>query len=193
MTHEFAERMFTESVKLTQTHFGSREQNERLHRSFGPNDELTEKEAEFITGRDSFYLSTVSETGWPYVQHRSGPPGFLKVLDRQRIAYADFKGNTQLISTGNVATNDKCSLILMDYANRRRLKLLGHLQMHDVRAAPIPELELVVPSDYKAKVERVAIIQIVAFDWNCPQHITPRYTLAELEREDVLRESSPRP
>lgn len=193
MTHEFAERMFTESVKLTQTLFGSREQNERLHHSFGPNDELTEKEAEFIAGRDSFYLSTVSETGWPYVQHRGGPAGFLKVLNRQRIAYADFKGNTQLISTGNVATNDRCSLILMDYANRRRLKLLGHLQMHDVRAAPIPELELVVPNDYKAKVERVAIIQIVAFDWNCPQHITPRYTLAELEREDVLRESSPRP
>ena len=179
MSHQFAERMFTENVKLAQSHYGSREQNERLHHNFGPNDQLTEKESEFIEQRDSFYLSTVTQTDWPYVQHRGGPIGFLKVLDPKHIAFADFKGNKQLISTGNVATNDRCSLVLMDYANRRRLKLLGHLQMRDVRDSKAPELVLHSLDDYPAKVERIAIIEIVAFDWNCPQHITPRYTVSE--------------
>lgn len=180
MTHQFAERMFTENVKHAQTLYGSREQNEHLHQTFGPNDQISNKEAEFIAQRDSLYLSTVGETGWPYVQHRGGPIGFLKVLEPNLIAYADFKGNRQLISTGNSAADGRCSLILVDYVGQRRLKILGHLQMVDVRRTPIPELDLVSLGEYKAKVERVAMIRVVAFDWNCPQHITPRYTEKQL-------------
>jgi len=179
MTHQFAERMFTAGVKQIQSHYGSRQQNERLHTNFGPNDRLTEREAEFIRRRDSFYLATVSESGWPYVQHRGGPAGFIKVLDPTHIAFADFRGNTQLISAGNTATNDRCSLILMDYPNRRRLKLLGHLQMHDLREATPAVRQQLVDAAYPAKVERLAIIEMVAYDWNCPQHITARYTEAE--------------
>ncbi|MCR9259654.1 MAG: pyridoxamine 5'-phosphate oxidase family protein [Pseudomonadaceae bacterium] len=187
MTHQFADHMFTQGVKQTQHEFGSRPQNERLQSAFGPNDRLTEREAQFIGQRDSFYLATVNENGWPYVQHRGGPIGFANVLDSTHIAYADFRGNTQLISAGNVTRNDRCSLIFIDYANRRRLKILGRLTMQDVRDAPKSEIEGLLPSDYVANVERLAIIQVVAFDWNCPQHITPRYTVREYS--EVLMDS----
>jgi len=130
--------------------------------------------------RDTFYLATVSETGWPYVQHRGGPPGFLKVLNPSQIAYADFRGNTQLISAGNLASNDRCSLILMDYPNRRRLKILGHMRFEDFRAASGDVVRQVAIPNYRAQIERVALIDVAAFDWNCPQHITRRYTETEL-------------
>jgi predicted pyridoxine 5'-phosphate oxidase superfamily flavin-nucleotide-binding protein len=181
MTHRFADLMFTDSVKAAQEKYGSRAHNERLQSNFGPNHQLTARETEFIALRDTFYLATVGETGWPYVQHRGGPPGFLRVLGQNQLAFADFRGNTQLVSTGNLSSNDRCSLILMDYPNRRRLKILGHMCMKDARTASPDALLQVEHPNYRARVERIAFIDVAAFDWNCPQHITRRYT----EREFV--------
>lgn len=181
MTHRFADIAFTDSVKVAQEHFGSRAHNQRLQENFGPNDQLTLREIEFIAQRDTFYLATVSETDWPYVQHRGGPPGFLKVLGPNQLAYADFRGNTQLISVGNISKNDRCSLILMDYPNRRRLKILGHMRIEDGRSAEVTDLSKVELPSYRAQVERVVFIDVVAFDWNCPQHIKQRYTESEFE------------
>ena len=180
MTHRFADLTFTDGVRAAQDHYGSLERNERLQQRFGPNDELGPREADFIAQRDSFYIATVSETGWPYVQHRGGPPGFLKVLGPNRLAYADFRGNTQLVTVGNASINDKCSLILMDYPNRQRLKLLGHMRTEDVRSEESANSAAVSLPNYKGRVERVVIIEVTAFDWNCPQHITRRYTESEL-------------
>jgi predicted pyridoxine 5'-phosphate oxidase superfamily flavin-nucleotide-binding protein len=181
MTHRFAELTFTDSVKSAQEDYGSRAQNERLQTKFGPNDRLTQRETDFIAKRDTFYLATVNEAGWPYVQHRGGPSGFLKVLGPNQLAYADFRGNTQLISVGNVSKNDRCSLILMDYPNRHRLKILGHMRVEDGRSNEVTDLAKVELPEYKARVERVVFIDVVAFDWNCPQHITRRYTESEFE------------
>lgn len=179
MTHQFADIMFTESVKSAQQQFGSREHNEKFAERAGPNDQLTENEAEFISARDSFYIATVNEDGWPYVQHRGGPPGFLKVVGANRIAYADFRGNTQLVSVGNASANDRVSLILMDYPNRLRLKLLGYMRVEDARSMSPDEVALVKATRYRGLVERVVTVDVVAFDWNCPQHITRRYTESE--------------
>ena len=182
MTHRFADITFTDAVKSAQDHYGSRAQNERLQSKFGPNDILGPREIDFIAQRDTFYLATVSETGWPYVQHRGGPPGFLRVLGPNQLAYADFRGNTQLVSVGNVSNDDRCSLILMDYPNRSRLKILGHMRVDDAREASSEDLAIVDLNDYKARVERRVFIEVVAFDWNCPQHITRRYTKDEMEK-----------
>lgn len=181
MTHKFANITFTDSVKSAQEHYGSRTHNERLQAMAGPNDQLGPREAQFIALRDTFYLATVNESGWPYVQHRGGPAGFLKVLGARRLAYADFRGNTQLISTGNVSMNDHCSLILMDYPGRKRLKILGHMHVEDADIVEPEITEIVNLPDYKARVERIVFIDIAAYDWNCPQHITRRYTEAEIE------------
>jgi predicted pyridoxine 5'-phosphate oxidase superfamily flavin-nucleotide-binding protein len=181
MTHRFADIAFTDDVKAAQEQYGSRVHNQRLQENFGPNDQLTEREADFIMRRDSFYLASVSETGWPYVQHRGGPPGFLKVLGPNQLAFADFRGNTQLVSVGNVSSNDRVSLILMDYPKRRRLKILGHMRVEDASSIDASDLQKVALPDYKARVERVVVIDVEAFDWNCPQHITRRYTEAEFE------------
>ena len=172
MSHQFAEIMFTEGVKAAQEQYGSRARLERFTEMAGPNDELTDREATFIADRDTFYMASVNEDGWPYVQHRGGPRGFLQVLGPKSIAYADFRGNTQLVSVGNVSGNDRVSLILMDYPNRRRLKILGHMRVEDSEA-DLP--------GYTARVERMVYIDVVAFDWNCPQHITRRYTESEYE------------
>ena len=181
MTHQFADITFTKSVKEVQDQYGSRAQNDRLHQNFGPNDQLTAREIDFIAHRDTFYLATVSETGWPYVQHRGGPSGFLKMSGPNQLAYADFRGNTQLISVGNLSKDDRCSLILMDYPNRRRLKLLGHMRVEDARTVSPDVVAKVELPGYRALVERVALIDVVAFDWNCPQHITQRYTESEFK------------
>ena len=180
MAHRFAEIAFTEAVKAAQTRNGSRAQYRRLEERAGPNAELTARESAFITARDSFYLATVGATGWPYVQHRGGPPGFLKVIDPRTLAFADFGGNRQFVSVGNVETNDRAALFLMDYARQTRLKLLGRMRMFDLGDAP-PEIvfEVELP-DYPARIERVAVIEVAAFDWNCPQHITPRFTESEV-------------
>ena len=186
MAHQFAEIMFTSEVKAAQEQYGSRARLERFTSVAGPNDELTDREADYIAERDSFYLATVNADGWPYVQHRGGPPGFLRVLGPTQLAYADFRGNTQLVSVGNVATNDRVSLILMDYPNRQRLKVLGHLRVTNAGDVSESELDAVALPNYRAQIERVFYIDVAAFDWNCPQHITQRYTESEfaLLRDD---------
>ena len=171
--------MFTESVKAAQERFDSREHNERFAGIAGPNDRLTPREAAFIEKRDSFFVATVNEDGWPYVQHRGGPPGFLRVLGPDRLAFADFRGNRQMISVGNTSFNDRASLILMDYPNRKRLKILGHMTFQDAREVSPEEITRVELPDYRARVERIVTIEVVAFDWNCPQHITRRYSESE--------------
>ena len=185
MTHRFADITFTDSVKAAQEQYGTRVQNERLQHHFGPNDQLTARETEFIELRDTFYIASVSDTGWPYVQHRGGPRGFLRALGSNLLAYADFRGNRQLISVGNVSSNDRCSLILMDYPNRLRLKILGHIHFEDARTAASEVVEQVELPNYRARIERVAFIDVAAFDWNCPQHITRRYTEEEFEEWEL--------
>ena len=179
MARAFADICFTDSVKNAQTLYGSREANQGFEHAEDARNDLTEREAEFIAARDSFYQATVSETGWPYVQHRGGLTGFLQVLDANTIGYADFRGNRQYVSVGNLAANDKISLILMDYANRRRLKIWGRVQI--VHADENPELiaKLENPA-YRARVERAVVIKVEAWDWNCPQHITQRFTQADI-------------
>lgn len=141
-------------------------------------DSLGPDEIAFISARDSFYMATVSETGWPYLQHRGGQPGFLRVVDSQTLAFADYKGNRQLLSTGNIAVNDRVSLFLIDYPRRERLKILGHARVADAS----PELvEQLVASNARPSVERLFFIDVISFDWNCPKYITPRYTKAEVE------------
>jgi hypothetical protein len=141
--------------------------------------EISSAEADFIVERDSFYLATVRESGYPYVQFRGGPKGFLKVLDPKTLAYADFRGNRQYISVGNLHRNRKAALILMDYANRRRLKIYAHIEVIEAKDAP-DLLARVQDMDYEAHVERAMVLHVEAFDWNCPQHITPRYTIEEV-------------
>jgi hypothetical protein len=145
-----------------------------------PPDRLTADEIEFIGQRDSFYLATVSADGWPYIQHRGGPPGFLHVTSPGTLAFADYKGNRQLLSVGNVSTNDRVSVFLMDYPQQTRLKILGHARTVDARQQPALVDSLANPNERK-DVERVFLIDIVSYDWNCPQHITPRYTAAQVK------------
>ena len=137
-------------------------------------------EAEFIAARDSFYLASVSETGWPYVQHRGGPAGFLRVIDAKTLAFADVRGNRQLVTAGNVAGDGRVALLLMDYPNRQRLKILGRATFVDAASDPAL-LATLAPAATRGRVERLVRIAVEAWDWNCPQHITPRYTLDEVE------------
>jgi uncharacterized protein len=175
MGHRYGEIAFTDAVKAEQIRMGSRGAYAR--REHGPdfNDRLGPDEKDFIANRDSFFIASVSETGWPYVQFRGGPPGFLHVLDDRTLGYGDFLGNRQYITTGNVIGNDRISLFLVDYPSRRRLKIMGRMMISDIKDSP----ELDVP-DYNAQVERAVRIRVEAFDWNCPQHITPRFTQDEL-------------
>jgi predicted pyridoxine 5'-phosphate oxidase superfamily flavin-nucleotide-binding protein len=142
-------------------------------------DRFTPAEAAFIAERDSLYMATVSESGWPYVQHRGGAPGFIRVVDEKTLAIPDFRGNRQYISAGNLAANDRAALILMDYPNRRRLKIYAHVEARNLENDPELAAKLTLPG-YRAKVERCLVIHLAAFDWNCPQHITPRFSEAEL-------------
>jgi predicted pyridoxine 5'-phosphate oxidase superfamily flavin-nucleotide-binding protein len=179
MTTRFLQTMFTPAVKAAQAFHGSRGPYSRIDESpVGP-DSLTAQEATFIGARDGFYLSTVTETGWPYVQFRGGAPGFVKVLDARTLGFADFRGNRQYVSVGNLSADNRAALFFMDYPNRMRLKLLGRLTIVAPGSAPDLAGRLVVP-DYKARVERLITIEIEAFDWNCPQHITPRFTLEDI-------------
>ena len=179
MGYRFAELAFTPAVKACQERAGSRASYARLEAGAPARDSLGPDEAAFIAARDSFYMATVSETGWPYVQHRGGAPGFVQVLDGRTLAFADLRGNRQYVSVGNLAGDDRVCLFFMDYPNRRRLKLLGHARV--VEAAESPGLvERLRPHDESAHVERVLTIGVAAFDWNCPQHITPRFSEAEV-------------
>ena len=179
MSHRFAEIAFTPNVKKAQEINGSRRSYARLEQGEVHHDVLGPDEAAFIAERDSFYMATVSETGWPYIQHRGGAPGFVRVLDQETIGFADFRGNRQYISVGNLETNDRVSMILMDYPNRARLKILGRARLVGLDEQDI--LTRLSLPDYRAIVERGFVITIEAFDWNCPQHITPRFTSAEIE------------
>jgi predicted pyridoxine 5'-phosphate oxidase superfamily flavin-nucleotide-binding protein len=179
MGHKYSEIAFTEAVKRVQQMMGSRAPHVRREGGPDTNDWLGPNEGAFIAARDSFYIASVSETGWPYVQFRGGPPGFLRVLDERTLGYADFRGNKQYITTGNVIGNDRVSLFLMDYAHRERLKILGRMVITE--AKDNPELvEQLTMKEYEARVERAVLITVAAFDWNCPQHITPRFTQDEL-------------
>lgn len=179
MTHRFAELMFTPQVKAVQTANGSRAAYARYTEAEAPAyDHLGPDEQDFIAARDSFYLASVSATGWPYVQVRGGTPGFLKILDTTTIGFADYRGNKQYVSVGNLATDDRVSLILMDYPNRRRLKLLGHARVVD--RSDEPELLARLEVGSTAQVERGIVIALEGFDWNCPKYITPRFTEVEL-------------
>lgn len=142
---------------------------------------FTADEAAFIAERDSFYMASVSEGGWPYVQHRGGPPGFLKVLDETTLAFADYRGNRQYISVGNLDADDRVALILVDYPRRARLKILAHAERVALDADPAL-LARVRDGDDRARPERIFRLRLAAFDWNCPQHITPRFTEAEIGR-----------
>ena len=142
---------------------------------------FTPNEIAFIGERDSFYMASVSETGWPYVQHRGGPPGFLKVIDEVTLAFADYAGNRQYISVGNLDANDRVALILVDYPRRARLKILAHAERLALDADPALLARVTIPG-YRARPERLFRLRLAAFDWNCPQHIVPRFTEAEVGR-----------
>jgi len=179
MGHKYSEIAFTDTVKAVQQRMGSRAAYAKRERGPDVNDRLGPDEIAFIASRDSFYIASVSETGWPYVQFRGGPAGFLRVLDERTLGYADFRGNKQYITTANVIGNERVSLFLMDYAHRERLKILGRQSVTDAKDSPDLTAQLVM-KDYEARVERAALISVAAFEWNCPQHITPRFTQDEL-------------
>lgn len=162
---------------------GSRGSYARLEEGPVDHDRLGPDEAAFLTERDSLYMATIGETGWPYVQHRGGPPGFVRVLDDRTIGFADFSGNRQYVSVGNLAGDDRVSLILLDYRHRRRLKILGHARLVTAEDEAATLARLLLP-DYRARIERGIVITVLAFDWNCPQHITQHFTEAEV-REAV--------
>jgi predicted pyridoxine 5'-phosphate oxidase superfamily flavin-nucleotide-binding protein len=181
MARAFAEIAFTPAVRAAQARQGSAASYDRfLAPDAEPANLLGPEEAAFIAARDGFYQATVSETGWPYVQFRGGPAGFLKVLDHRTVAYADFRGNRQYVSTGNLAGDDRIAMIMMDYPNRRRLKALGHARLVDAADDPGLIARLHVEG-YKARPERAVVIAIEGLDWNCPKHIPVRLTRDELE------------
>jgi uncharacterized protein len=204
MARHFGSLVFTPLVKALQEKYGSRHQYARLEAGDPTRDLLGPDESVFIAEQNSFFLATVGSTGWPYIQHRGGPKGFLKVIDDHTIAFADFRGNKQFISTGNLGANNRIALILVDYPRQARLKILGRAEIFEGEGAR-EWIERLREPDYKAVVERVYVIRVEAFDWNCPQHITPRFTaeqiqealapferrVEELERENLkLREAN---
>ena len=175
MALAFAKIAFTPNVRAAQARMGSRDAYRSAELGEPETVELRPYEIEFIEARDSFYQGTVGENGWPYVQHRGGPTGFLKVLDARTIGYADFSGNRQYISVGNLDGDDRVSLFLMDYPGQRRLKIWGRARLIDEDTEPALIARLESP-DYRARVERGVVITVEAFDWNCPKYITPRFT-----------------
>jgi predicted pyridoxine 5'-phosphate oxidase superfamily flavin-nucleotide-binding protein len=181
VSHRFADIAFTASVKQVQQRMGSRAayaRNEQVAEPF--NHVLTEAEAQFIAARESLYMASVGETGWPYIQHRGGPAGFVRVLDPQTIGFADFRGNRKYISVGNLLTDDRMSLFFMDYPNRTRLKLLGRVQVVDPE--DVETLGKLAVPGCRGTVERSIVISVEGFDWICPQHITQRFTLDDVQK-----------
>ena len=177
MTLKYLELAMTEAVRRAQNHYYGRAMKIAGAPERNP---LGQAEAEFLAARDSFYLGSISETGWPYIQHRGGPKGFLQVVNETTLAFADYKGNRQLLTTGNVSVNDRVALFLMDYQNQARLKILGHARVEDARAHPELVAQL-ADQTMQSSVERLVFIDVVSFDWNCPKYITPRYSLEEVE------------
>lgn len=182
MPHNFGSLVFTPVIRALQERYGSRRSYATREKGAPAPDRLGPYESEFIAERDSFYMASLGETGWPYVQHRGGPKGFLKVVDERTIAFADFSGNKQFVSAGNLTVNDRVAIILVDYPTQTRLKILGHAKILD--GEPAKEwIERTRDPGYEAIIERVFVITVEAFDWNCQQHITPRFT------EDQIQEA----
>ena len=180
MAHNFGSLVFTPVVKALQEKYGSRRQYARMEGGASSADRLGPEESAFIAERDSFYMATLGASGWPYVQHRGGPKGSLKVIDDHTIAFADFRGNKQFISTGNVATDDRVALIMVDYPRQARLKILGRAEVFEGEAAR-EWIERLREPEYRAVIERAYVIRVEAFDWNCQQHITPRFTAEQIQ------------
>jgi uncharacterized protein len=181
MGRRFQELAFTPLVKEHQVEHGSRSQYERMAQNSPAGNTLGPAEQDFIQRRDSFYMASVSETGWPYVQHRGGPKGFVRVINPALIGFADLRGNKQYISLGNLQHDSRVALFFMDYPNQTRLKILGRVEVHEHDEKAPALIESFRPTDKSDVIERVILIHVEAFDWNCPQHITPRYTIEELE------------
>lgn len=187
MSKNFTQFAFTPTVKDLQTRYKSRTAYERMEKS-GDRYILGAAETAFIQSRSSFYLSTIGENGWPYLQHRGGPSGFLKIVDATTLRFADYTGNRQYISAGNVLDNEKACLFLMDYPKQQRLKIWAHASVQFAEDAP--ELaERLKDENYPAKIERIFTFEIQGFDWNCPKYIIPRYTLEEIKNDPALLES----
>ncbi|WP_263357673.1 pyridoxamine 5'-phosphate oxidase family protein [Acidicapsa ligni] len=176
---KFGSILFTPVVKKLQERYGSRRQYERIAGSSAAREHFTAFEKEFLSDRDNFYWATISSSGWPYVQHRGGPPGFLKVIDDHTLAFADFSGNKQYITTGNLLTDNRAAMIFVDYPNQARLKVLGRVDVLERKDAAA-WVDRVKVAGYKASIERVLVIHVEAFDWNCQQHIVPRYTADQI-------------
>ena len=174
----FGNIVFTDGVKAEQERAGSRRAYVRADEQTTP-DRLTADEAAFLAERDSFYMASVGETGWPYVQHRGGPKGFVRVLDERTIAFADYRGNRQYVSVGNLKADDRVALIFVDYPNRARLKVLARARLVEAPNDGGILAKLATPG-YDAKVERAFVLTVEGYDWNCPQHITPRFSEAEV-------------
>jgi hypothetical protein len=176
---KFAEIAFSTAVKEMQEKLGSRAAYARTERDSYV-DGLTENEVDFISQRDSFYMASIGEHGFPYIQHRGGPKGFLKVLDKNRLGFIDFKGNMQYITVGNLATHQNVALIMVDYPARARLKIFAKAEIVELKDNPTLYASLDL-DEYKFRPERMMVLHIEAYDWNCPQHITPRYTVEDIE------------
>lgn len=177
MAGRYLETYFTPRVLAAQQHYFGRSQ------ALPPQperDALTNEERAFIETRDSFYMATVSENGWPYVQHRGGKPGFLRIVNPTQLAFADYRGNRQMLSTGNLAGNDRVALFLMDYPQRTRLKIMGHGRIEDAREHPELVSQFAEP-EQRGIVERIVLIEVISYDWNCPKYITPLYTAGEVQ------------
>jgi predicted pyridoxine 5'-phosphate oxidase superfamily flavin-nucleotide-binding protein len=182
MGRRFAELAFTPLVKEQQKQHGSRHLYERVEQSSDLGDRLGPHERAFIQEREGFYLGSVTETGWPYIQYRGGPKGFLRVLDERTLGFVDLRGNKQYVSVGNLQHEDRVAMFLMDYPTQSRLKILGRAKIHEGNAEARKLIETLRAPDEKSPAERALLIHIEAFDWNCPQHITPRYTKEELAK-----------
>ncbi len=180
MPRHYAAIAFGDHVKAEQERYGSRRANARYEASLRPDDVLGEEEIAFLAARDTFYLASITDTGWPYVQLRGGPVGFVHALDGKTLAYADFGGNTQFITTGNAKGDARAAIIAVDEAHRERLKVFVRLEITDATDAPELARKL-THTGYPGRVERIVLMHVAAFDWNCPQHITPRYTREEIE------------
>ncbi len=180
MPRKFHEIAFTPAVLSQQEKHNSRHLYERAGQSGSAHDRLTQAEQQFIQTRDGFYMATVSATGWPYIQFRGGHRGFLHVLDGRTLAFADLRGNRQYISTGNLSGDSRVALFLMDYPTQSRLKILGRVDVHEGTATADEWIAKLRVPEEKTPPERAFIIHVEAFDWNCQQHITPRYSQEEL-------------
>ena len=184
MSYGFLDIAITPSVRSMQEAMGS----DRLYTNFSGDrafDRFTDNEVDFIAQQNSFYMSTVSESGWPYVQHRGGAPGFLKVIDERTLAFGDFRGNRQYISAGNARANPRACLILVDYPRRARLKIYARVEIESLDDTPELADQVVTP-DYRSRLERIFVLHLEAFDWNCSQHITARYTEQQIAEATQL-------